>query len=192
MFNPWAQRCDSETDPKGHIMRRERFLAHLSGPYPRILLIGEAAGYQGCRFSGIPFTSERLLLEGKIPRIPRLEKRITRRLRPWSEPSATIVWNTLYELNLAEYAVLFNAVPWHPAGKKGAFSNRAPTSDEKAASIRYLKRFLNLYPGISIAALGVTAHAALDTLGRAHHRLRHPAYGGATAFRDGLRRMVKT
>ena len=37
---------------------------------PGYLLIGEASGYQGCRISGIPFTSERLIMEGVVPRLP--------------------------------------------------------------------------------------------------------------------------
>ena len=123
--------------------------------------------------------------------MPELIERITSRPRPWSEPSATIVWKTLYELKLAEHTVLFNAVPWHPEGRKGPLSNRTPTSIEQAEGHLYLKLFLALFPDTPLAALGATASAALEALGMSHARLRHPAYGGATKFRDGLHRLMK-
>jgi len=191
IFNPWSECSESERDPEGHLARRERLTKHLDCPNPKILLIGEAAGYQGCRFSGIPFTSERLLLEGQIPRMPALNERITSRPRPWSEPSATIVWKALHELKIAEHTVLFNAVPWHPEGKKGPLSNRTPNSAEKAAGQPHLIFFLTLFPQIPVAALGAIASASLGRMGITHTQLRHPAYGGATKFREGLSRLVK-
>ncbi len=192
MFNPWSQQSPSELKPIAYLARRKRLHHHLNCPNPRIILIGEAAGYQGCRFSGIPFTSERLLLEGQIPRMPDLKgKRLTSRTRPWSEPSATIVWGTLHALGLENEALLFNAVPWHPEGKKGALSNRTPTLSEKREGAPYLKQFMSLFPGIPVAALGNTASSTLTALDIPHRQIRHPAYGGATQFRKGLSDLVQ-
>jgi len=190
LFNPWSEYSESERKDGGPLGRRKRFAAHLACPSPRILLIGEAAGYQGCRFSGIPFTSERLLLAGEIPRVSGLKTRITDRPRPWSEPSATIVWKGLHELKLARHVVLFNAVPWHPEGEKGPLSNRTPNLAEKAAGRPFLRHFLRLFPGVPRAALGATASASLEAMGVAHTKLRHPAYGGAKVFREGLHRLA--
>lgn len=188
LFNPWSQVSELDLKPDGDLLRRERLFEHWSAPNPRLLLIGEAAGYQGCRFSGIPFTSERLILEGKIPRISALlAERISSRERPWSEPSATIVWKTLAELGVASSTVLFNAVPWHPEGVRGPLSNRTPKAKERRVGMPYLARFLALFPDVPVAALGNIASSTLSELGCAHQKVRHPAYGGATKFREGLR-----
>ncbi|MFQ5588445.1 MAG: uracil-DNA glycosylase [Nitrospiria bacterium] len=187
LFNPWAQHSGDDLFAEAHLLRQRRLFQHWSAPEPRLVLIGEAAGYQGCRYSGMPFTSERLILEGKIPRIEAgLAVRISSRNRPWSEPSATIVWNTLDGLGVAESTVLFNAVPWHPEGKKGPASNRTPTAAEKAVGAPYLKQFISLFPNLPVAALGNIASDTLRALKISHTKVRHPAYGGAAKFREGL------
>src|SRR5680860_1017481 len=88
MHNPWRDTCKTELYVNGHELRRERLKRHLNAPNPRLLIIGEAPGYQGCRYSGLAFTSERQLVERFIPRMEGLEgERITDRETPWSEPS---------------------------------------------------------------------------------------------------------
>lgn len=62
LFNPWADHCPYETDDDGPNARLARLSRHLDCN-PAFILVGEAAGYQGCRYSGIAFTSERLLIE---------------------------------------------------------------------------------------------------------------------------------
>jgi len=107
VFNPWsdADPLDRTGDAVAH--RLQRLKRHLACR-PSLLLVGEAAGYQGCRFSGVAFTSERLLLEERIPRVLCTE-RITHRTRPWSEPSATIVWGCLHGLALT-FALLWRGL----------------------------------------------------------------------------------
>src|ERR1700733_11866740 len=95
VFNPWTQRDElSDGSLNGPSDRLERLRSHLSTRVARIL-IGEAAGYQGCHVSGIPFTSERMIMTGAIPRVACHGQRLSLRARPWSEPSATTVWKTL-------------------------------------------------------------------------------------------------
>ncbi|MCB9964247.1 MAG: uracil-DNA glycosylase [Rhodospirillales bacterium] len=188
VFNPWGEICESEVFPEtGMQDRRQRLDSHLRCPQPSIILLGEAPGYQGCRYSGMAFTSERLLMETGLPRVPKLSRRITTRPRPWSEPSATIVWGILQDLGVAEHAVLFNAFPWHPMKPGIIHSNRTPIRAEKEAGLRYLKEFLALYEDhVPVAALGNTAADSLNVLGKPHTKIRHPAYGGATKFREGV------
>jgi uracil-DNA glycosylase len=192
MFNPWSQNCETETEPQAFIARKERLKAHLLCSETKLLIIGEAPGYQGCRYSGVAFTSERLLMEGQIPRLRYLKgNRLTDRRLPWSEPSATIVWKGLKEHELENETVLFNSVPWHPMGEC-AHSNRTPTSEEQKVGNYYLKMFLSLYENVTIAALGKVASNNLTTLGVAHTALRHPANGGATKFRNDLAYLAKS
>lgn len=122
------------------------------------LLVGEAAGYRGARISGVPFTSERQLT-GAGP----------------AEASATIVHRVLAELGAGEDVLLWNAVPTHPGTES---SNRPPTRDEVREGTRFLDE---LRVGRSVIAVGRVAHSILG--GR---YVRHPAHGGAAAFRHGL------
>jgi uracil-DNA glycosylase len=126
-----------------------------------LLLVGEAAGYNGARVSGIPFTSERQLT-GSGP----------------AEPSATVVHRTLEELGIADDVLLWNVVPTHPHRPGEPRSNRVPTREEVGAARSFLDA---LARGRRTIAVGRTAERALGA-----PYVRHPSHGGATAFRDGL------
>jgi uracil-DNA glycosylase len=188
LFNPWRERCAHDLHTDAPARRRTRLAAHLSTDDAQLILVGEAPGYQGCRYSGCAFTSERLLLEGAIPRMPALGgERLTDRPRPFSEPSATIVWSALYEAGIAETTVLWNACPWHPA-KDQPWSNRTPSREEALAGLPILLMLRDLFPEARFAAVGRVAQGALAKAGIEAPALRHPARGGATAFREGLMR----
>ena len=140
-------------------LRRERlgrYLERRAGA--QLLLVGEAAGYRGARVSGLPFTSERQLT-GSGP----------------AEASATIVHRVLDELGLADDVLLWNVVPTHPGT---ASSNRPPRRDEIEAGLPFA---LRLAGERRVVAVGRVAAAALGG-----PYVRHPARGGATAFRAGL------
>jgi hypothetical protein len=113
LFNPWRNRCSFDTPTNGPEARLVRLAAHLDCD-ARWILVGEAPGYQGCRYTGVAFTSERLLLEGQVPRQSVPEGRLLIRDRPFSEPSATLVYRALYQSGIAETAVLWNALQLHP------------------------------------------------------------------------------
>jgi uracil-DNA glycosylase len=131
-----------------------------------LLLVGEAAGYRGARVSGLPFTSERQLT-GAGP----------------AEATATVVQRTLAELGLGDDVLLWNLVPTHPHRPDDQASNRAPTRDEIEAAAPFLTV---LGRGRRTIAVGRLAQARLQ--GCEH--VRHPAHGGAAAFRDGLRQLL--
>lgn len=190
LFNPWRDRCDEDRDVNGPEAKLGRLAAHLDCR-PRFLLCGEAAGWQGKRHSGLAFTSERLLLAGSIPRVPRIDQRLTTRALPFSEPSATIVWKTLYRLGIAEDTVLWNALPMHPHRAQDARSNRTPKGEELALGRAAMRLMIDAFPYARVIAVGKKAEGLLRELQvPIEAAVRHPANGGATAFAEGMRSMV--
>lgn len=209
-FNPWRE-WDPDMDMwsiPAPMMRRERLIRHLS-IYPALILVGEAPGYQGCRYSGVPFTSERLIIEGQIPRVselhhwPRVEfgdrihhaevERITTRDKPWSEPSATIVWKALHDLRIADTTVMWNAFPFHPYRPGFPLSNATPTVEQLLNGREWLARLLQL-PNLrnaEVLPIGKKAAAMLEGVRQFPVTLRHPANGGAKLFREQLAAYVK-
>ena len=70
VFNPWWQ-IDEENDitPHSAAIRRKHLALYFSERLgnARVAIVGEALGYRGGHFSGVPMTSERMLL-GKRPK----------------------------------------------------------------------------------------------------------------------------
>lgn len=190
VFNPW--RDSDQLDLGGYkapLDRLDRLSAHFNCS-PRYVLIGEAPGYQGCHFSGVPFTNESLLIAGKVPRV-NCPMRTTMRRKPWSEPSATIVWDTLHKLGIADKTVMWNAFAWHPYKPSDPYSNRAPTKPELEAGWNVLRGVVNLFASAQFIAVGNVAAGTLDRLGIPYAvKVRHPSMGGATEFRAQMAAIV--
>jgi uracil-DNA glycosylase len=189
VFNPWSDSDQLDCVDQPADKRLDRLKAHFILS-PECLLLGEAPGYQGCHFSGIPFTNEKLLLDGAIPRV-NINQRLTHRPRPWSEPSATIVWGALYELNIAHTTVLWNTFAWHPHKPKDPYSNRAPSPKELLAGLDVLSLVLSHLKPKRVIAVGKVAERTLIELAVPYSAaVRHPAMGGASAFRAGLKSLL--
>src|ERR1700686_3384575 len=68
VFNPWADSDPLDLPFATACERRIHLRSHFDVD-AKYLLIGEAPGYRGCHFSGIPFTCEKQLVNGEVPRI---------------------------------------------------------------------------------------------------------------------------
>ena len=146
VFNPWWD-FDRQNDiaRSAPMIRRCQLNAYLQQRLApaKLVLVGEALGYRGGHFTGIPMTSEGILLGKKANIVaalygrrnlldcmgdnnPSHPIRIISRIEPrrtskpsvcpdgFSEPTATIVWGTLLKLGfLPDEFVLWNAFPWH-------------------------------------------------------------------------------
>lgn len=88
----------------------------------------------------------------------------------------------LAELGLEEDVLLWNVVPTHPHEPGRPYSNRRPTRDEVDSSARFLE---GVARGRRVIAVGRLAQAVTGA-----PCVRHPARGGAAAFRDGLARLL--
>lgn len=186
LYNPWRDQCLYDTAANGPLEKRDRLDRHLDCD-PVLILVGEAPGYQGCRYSGIAFTSERLLMEGEIPRIAPLAQRLTTRRLPFSEPSATIVWKTLYRLGIAERTILWNALQLHPYRPGEPWTNRTPTPNELLLGAPALQLLMKTFPSARCVAVGKKAEQLMTAMHvRPSATVRHPANGGATAFATGI------
>jgi hypothetical protein len=149
-------------DGDGARLRRERLRQYLEARADApLLLVGEAPGYRGTRVSGVPFTSERQL-SGTGP----------------AEATATVVHRVLAELGIEAETLLWNAVPAHPHLPGRPLTNRRPNRAEVEAGRPFLAA---LAAGRRVVAVGRVAGAALGL-----PSIRHPARGGAVAFREGL------
>jgi uracil-DNA glycosylase len=146
VFNPWWQ-VDKQNDigRTAPAIRRRHLRTYLQKRIgkAKVAVVGEALGYRGGHFSGIPMTSERILL-GKQPDVvaafyerrnlrgsvghgghrpplqilcsikPRRTSKPAKCEHGFSEPTATIVWSTMLKLRLdPEQFVIWNAFPWH-------------------------------------------------------------------------------
>lgn len=190
LFNPWKDKCPHDAPGNGPTEKLERLSLHLDCN-PEFILAGEAPGYQGCRYSGIAFTSERLLGEGAIPRIPSLSNRLSTRRLPFSEPSATIVWKTLYRLGIAERTILWNAMQLHPYRSDNVWSNRTPSPSEISLGEPALRLLIEAFPSAKIIAVGKKSEGLLREMAiPIAGSVRHPANGGATEFAAGLKNMM--
>lgn len=190
LFNPWRDCCPHDAAGNGPAEKLDRLALHLDCD-PEFILAGEAPGYAGCRYSGIAFTSERLLGEGAIPRIPVLSGRLSTRRLPFSEPSATIVWKTLYRLGIAERTILWNALQLHPHRPDNLWSNRTPTPVEIRLGEPALRMLIEAYPKARVIAVGKKSEGLLLGMGiPTAGSVRHPANGGATEFAAGLARLM--
>src|SRR5256885_12231308 len=114
VFNPWWE-VDEQNDVgrNAPAIRRRQLRAYMQKRMAKakLALIGEAVGYRGGHFSGIPMTSERILL-GRSNKVRMksddlfsdVEPRRTSKPRKcrdgFSEPTATIVWTALLRLGL--------------------------------------------------------------------------------------------
>jgi len=200
VFNPWWE-VDRENDIGriAPIIRRQQLRAYVQERlgHVKLVVIGEALGYRGGHFSGIPMTSERMLLRKQQNIVAGIKPRRTSKpgVCPdgFSEPTATIVWGALLKIGvLPDEFVLWNAFPWHSFHpRRGLLSNRMPNKSEQAAGLPALKAFLELFRCDQIVALGKIAAAQLDHIGVDARRVRHPASGGAKLFRQQIAKIVR-
>lgn len=171
------------------------YLQHMSRLMPASMLVMEAPGYRGCRLTGVPVTSRKILLEG----VAGLDIfGVAAGYRDVSDPgfediygeqSATIVWGTLAELGLQPF--IWNTFPFHPCKLGIARSNRTPRRTECASGGVFLREVMQLWRFRRVIAVGNVAFETLAVIGISCDKVRHPAHGGKSAFTAGLKRLLR-
>lgn len=191
LFNPWRDQDKKLDRPGAPRIRtenlRQYLLAHEGAA---AVLVGEACGWAGCRFTGIPFTGENLLQgpEALEWTTGRNFQTSASRDEPYKERSATTVWGEIAgDRNL----VLWNAVPWHPHKPGEPLTNRKPTRPDQEAGSEVLKIFLETFQDAIPVAIGRVSQEVLEKLGFEAGYIRHPSMGGHHKFREGVRELKK-
>ena len=193
VFNPWKDYDTSldadETSVEKRCSNLRKYLK--AREKAKYMLIAEAPGYQGCHFSGIPMTSERLILNDKnntyrlkglertsdknklietkicTPKYPKgrnIAKTVIE--KGFAEPTATIVWKQIVDvlhISPTDF-VLWNAFPFHP-WSNSILSNRTPNNDEIDNTKYILRKFINLFDeNIKIICIGNTSQNTLSKI----------------------------
>lgn len=188
-FNQYSQELPENA------IRRNNLKLYLEQMYllqAKILLVGEAPGYHGCRFTGIPFTSEYILLNGlqdldlfgqqrgyeKTSELESIKK----------EQSATILWETIK--NQEFVPLIWNAFPFHPYKKGDPTKNRTPLKKELDLGAGFLNELINIFNIETIVAVGNKAEKTLNQINLECTKVRHPAQGGKADFVRGIENLV--
>lgn len=169
------------------------YLQEVAKRKPSILLLGEAPGYQGSRMSGVPFTSEHIMLTG----VDGLEM-----LGAWKgyqktdesgkihkEPTATIMWEVLNGLQFAP--LLWAAFPFHPHQPGEPLTNRVPTKPEVELGKDIFQQLMSIFGIRHVVAVGNVAHNSLAQVGIDTIKVRHPSHGGKNQFKSQLTDFVQ-
>jgi uracil-DNA glycosylase len=159
------------------------YLTKMKRINPRFLILGEAPGYKGCRLSGIPFTSEKVLSENPFFETEQMQF-INEPEKLENEMSATIVWSEISKL--AVKPLIWNIFPFHPHSIDDIKTNRTPTNKELAEGKVFLEELLQIFDIQKIIALGRKPESQLSEIGIPNSYVRHPANGGKNQFVVGL------
>ena len=188
LFNLYRDR-DAALDAADASARRRANLLEALDRLPSgstdVLVVAEAPGPWGTRFSGVPLASEAQLAEGAFglagtPSSLRFE----REGRPHRESSSTV-----YRTLMAPHAGRFwtwGTVPLHPHRPGAPLTIRAPTAAEARAWHGLLALHAEALAPRVVVAVGRHAERALAAVGVPAVYVRHPSQGGAPAFRAGM------
>lgn len=182
-------------DSPENTIRRNNLYIYLKQMYklkPQVIFVGEAPGYRGCRLTGVPFTSEHLLIHN-IEGLSLFGKEAGYKLasqkeKLLKEATATIIWETF--LNFDLLALAWNAFPFHPHKKESGESNRTPSQQELVIGEKPLRQMIEMFNIEEVIAVGRKAEYSLNKLNIRAHTVRHPAQGGKKDFVEGIK-MIK-
>ncbi len=185
--NPYRTRHDDLDDANAPTLRRENLRTYLSAydTAPPLFLLLEAPGPWGCRFSGVPITSEAQLTD---PAFPIDGRQTSLNDEPHTEYSASIFWRVL-QPHFPHFFV-WNSLPLHPHDPDEPLSIRTPRRTEVRAWQPLLTDLLDVLEPTRIVGVGRKAERALEEVDADPTYVRHPSQGGAKTFERGINALV--
>ncbi len=169
--------------PGAAAIRRDNLRSYLESlpERPPFFLLGEAPGWHGCRFSGVPFTSEMQLAKGSLPFQGRISSHAG---APHAETSATIFWEALRPRH--PHFFVWSSLPFHPYQPGNPLSYRTPTRQEMRLCLPIVRQIIQIFAPENVLAVGRVAEQVLSWLEVPFQPVRHPAHGGAAQFKTGI------
>ncbi|ADX74441.1 hypothetical protein Asphe3_33360 [Pseudarthrobacter phenanthrenivorans Sphe3] len=183
------------TVPDNALRRRnlELYLQEMLDRAPKVLLLGEAPGFRGMRITGVPFTNRTMFQgpangfglfgPGKGYSLPADAAGVA------AEPTATVMWDVLAELQFLP--LLWSACPWHTHIPGKPQSNRTPTAADARLGTSFWQSLAELFHIDTVVAVGNVAHRSLMHSGLDVPKVRHPAHGGRSGFKNGLAELLE-
>lgn len=183
LFNPYASINPEFDREDAASIRRENLRRYVFDHEKGVslLLVAEAPGPWGCRFSGVPFTSETHLVDLNFP-LSGCQSSL--RDKPYTEYSAGIYWRLLSPY----YDSIFtwNTVPLHPHDADDPLSIRTPRQAEIEFFLPVMEKIVRAFNPQITLAVGRKAENALRRIGVDARYVRHPSQGGARLFEVGV------
>ena len=189
LWNPYQGENPVLDQPGGAKIRQDNLHNYLEcfERTPKFFLVGEAPGPWGCRFSGIPFTSERALAQGKMP----FRGNPSSKFDPLAaERSGTILWEML--IDFFPNFIVWNCIPFHPTKPGDPLSIRTPKRSEILNFRHILQGMIDILKPKQVVAIGRKAEIALNSIGIEATYVRHPSHGGAREFKQGMQRIFQS
>ncbi len=186
VFNPYRDRCRIHDRNDAPAVRRKNLEIKLDAALHHgvsSLWIGRDLGYRGGRRTGIALTDDVHLVNLQIMWGAKMER--ATQGEPMRERTAAMIWLMLSKLH--EPIFLWNLFPFHPHEMHDEMSNRAHTRIERAVGEKILRALLALIRPDRVLAIGRDAANALDKMNIDCVAVRHPSYGGQSAFAAGIR-----
>lgn len=187
VFNQYRD-CDNLVDvPTAPLIRTANLRAYMekAGKTATVVIVGEAAGPWGCRFSGVPFTGERQLLD---PSFPFQGSQSSRAHPPHISRTATMFWEIM--LPYYDRFVAWDAFPLYPHKQHDLFSVRNPTKSEVSQFGPALRLLIQHLAPTRLVAVGRAAEKVITSLGEVATYVRHPSQGGKAAFTVAMQRLL--
>ncbi|PQJ33543.1 hypothetical protein BSZ35_02060 [Salinibacter sp. 10B] len=187
-FNPYRDRRDDLDVADAPDIRRENLRAYLAAydAAPPLFLLLEAPGPWGCRFSGVPITSEAQLTD---PSFPVDGQQTSREDEPHTEYSASIFWRVLQPY--FPHFFVWNSLPLHPHDPGEPLTIRTPRRTEVREWQPLLTGLLDALNPERIVGVGRKAERALTEVDADPTYVRHPSQGGAKKFEAGINEIVE-
>jgi hypothetical protein len=180
MFNLYSE-IDRKVDlPDGAEIRKNNLLNYLKSftVKPGILVVAEAPGPWGTRFSGVPLTSEKQLANKELPFPGRISSRNhplikTRILPPYWSNTSNKFWGVMLPFYQSFFA--WNCVPLHPHEANLILSIRNPKRDEVKYYSQFLQKIIDILKPKTILAIGKKAELSLEFIKIHNSYIPHPS-----------------